>query len=142
MVELGASGHIRRRVESGRRRLFERLAVRALDQLPPAIHAMLDNVQIVIEDEPNADQLGQRQPPNGPASAHRLLGLYEGVPLIERSGSDGFQLPDKITLFRIPLEETSVNQAELAHQIQVTVVHEIAHHFGLDEDRIAELGWA
>ena len=142
MVELGASNHIRRRVESGRRRLFERLAVRALDQLPHAIHAMLDNVQIVIEDEADADQLGQRPPSDSPASEHRLLGLYEGVPLTDRSSSDGFQLPDRITLFRIPLEETSANQAELAHQIQVTVVHEIAHHFGLDEDRIGELGWA
>lgn len=142
MVELGASRYIRRRVESGRRQLFERLAVRALDQLPPAIHAMLDNVQIVIEDEPDADQLGKRQPSDDTGSEYRLLGLYEGVPLIERSGSDGFQLPDKITLFRIPLEESSRNQSELAHQVQVTVVHEIAHHFGLDEDRIAELGWA
>ena len=142
MVELGASNRIRRRVESGRRRLFERLAVRALDQLPPAIHAMLDNVQIVIEDEADADQFGLREPAEGPAGERCLLGLYEGVPLIERSGSDGFQVPDKITLFRIPLEQTSANRAELAHQIQVTVVHEIAHHFGLDEDRIAELGWA
>lgn len=142
MVELGASGHMRRRVEQGRRRLFERLAVRALDQLPPAIHSMLDNVQIVIEDEPAADQFGQRDSSDASAGDMRLLGLYEGVPLIERSGSDSFRLPDKITLFRIPLQETSLNQADLARQIQVTVVHELAHHFGLDEDRIAELGWA
>ncbi|CAA9557900.1 MAG: hypothetical protein AVDCRST_MAG33-1420 [uncultured Thermomicrobiales bacterium] len=141
MVESGVSDQVRRRVTSGRRRLFERLAVRALDQLPPAIHAMLDNVQIVIEDEPNDDQLGQRSSSMSPADDSQLLGLYEGVPLIERHGSDGFRLPDKITLFRLPLERATRNQAELAHQVQVTVVHELAHHFGLDEDRIAELGW-
>lgn len=142
MVESGVSDHVRRRVASGRRRLFERLAVRALDQLPPAIHAMLDNVQIVIEDEPNDDQLGQRSSHASPSGDTQLLGLYEGVPLIERHGSDGFRLPDKITLFRLPLERATSNQAELAYQVQVTVVHELAHHFGLDEDRIAGLGWA
>ena len=142
MVESKVSDQVRRRVAIGRRRLFERLAVRALDQLPPAIHAMLDNVQIVIEDEPTDDQIGQRSPLMSPAEDTQLLGLYEGVPLIERYGSDGFRLPDKITLFRLPLERASSNQAELAYQVQVTVVHELAHHFGLDEDRIAELGWA
>lgn len=142
MVQSRASDQVRRRVDSGRRRLFERLAVRALDQLPPAIHAMLDNVQIVIEDEPNDDQLGQRPSLAATPDDSQLLGLYEGVPLIERHGSDGFRLPDKITLFRLPLERATSNQAELAHQVQVTVVHELAHHFGLDEDRIAELGWA
>ena len=142
MVELEGSALVRQRVRSGRRRLFERLVVRALDGLPAAIHEMLDNVQIVIEDEPRQDQIDQR-PAGLPADDDLvLLGLYEGVPLTERSGSDGFQLPDTITLFRIPLERATGNQAELAHQIQVTVVHELAHHFGLDEDRIAELGWA
>ncbi len=142
MVELKSSDQVLRRVASGRRRLFERLVVRALDQLPVAIHVMLDNVQIVIEDAPGPEQIEQRRDSASPADDSRLLGLYEGVPLIERSGSDGFRLPDKITLFRIPLEESTNNQAELAQQVQVTVVHELAHHFGLDEDRIAELGWA
>ncbi len=141
MVVLGSSDQVRRRVASGRRRLFERLVIRALDQLPAGIHAMLDNVQIVIEDRPSPDHM-ERRDGSGPADDDRLLGLYEGVPLTERSGSDGFRLPDKITLFRIPLEESTDNQAELAQQVQVTVVHELAHHFGLDEDRIAELGWA
>lgn len=142
MVESKVSGQVLRRVASGRRRLFERLVVRAMDQLPAEIHGMLDNVQIVIEDEATSEQIEQRHGSDDFADHSRLLGLYEGVPLIERSGSDGFRLPDKITLFRIPLEEATNNQAELAQQIQVTVVHEIAHHFGLDEDRIAELGWA
>lgn len=141
MVELEVSRQVRRRVASGRRRLFERLVVRALDQLPAGVHAMLDNVQIVIEDRPGREQIEQRSGSDA-SDDFRLLGLYEGVPLIERSGSDGFRLPDKITLFRIPLEESTSNQAELAQQVQVTVVHELAHHFGLDEDRIAELGWA
>lgn len=141
MVELRGSARIHRRVIAGRRRLFERLVIRALDELPTQIHEMLDNVQIVIEDQPDQSQL-ERRFPSVVGDESVLLGLYEGVPLTERSGSDGFQLPDKITLFRIPLERATSNQAELAHQIQVTVVHELAHHFGLDEDRIAELGWA
>ena len=141
MVESRASERVRSRVASGRRRLFERLVVRALDQLPAGIHAMLDNVQIVVEDRPDPDQIEQRNG-SGQSGDYQLLGLYEGVPLIERSGSEGFRLPDKITLFRIPLEESTSNQAELAEQVRVTVVHELAHHFGLDEDRIAELGWA
>lgn len=142
MVGLEGSDRVRQRVRNGRRRLFERLVVRALDQLPSGIHGMLDNVQIVIEDEPGQDQIDRCSTPSSPADDTVLLGLYEGVPLTERYGSEGFQLPDKITLFRIPLERAASNQAELAHQVQVTVVHELAHHFGLDEDRIAELGWA
>jgi predicted Zn-dependent protease with MMP-like domain len=147
MVDLEGSGQIRQRVVRGRRRLFERLVVRAVDQLPPEIHAMLDNVQIVVEDEPTAEQLDQREGTVAGASAPghdqpELLGLYEGTPLTERSVADGFRLPDKITLFRGPLERATRNQAELSWQVQVTVVHEIAHHVGLDEDRIAELGWA
>ena len=142
MVELGGSARVRERVRRGRQHLFERLVVRALDQLPAEIHAMLDNVQIVIEDWPSPEQLDERSSPSSPANDDELLGLYEGVPLTERYGSEGFRLPDKITLFRIPLERAAGNQAELARQVQVTVVHELAHHFGLDEDRIAELGWA
>ncbi len=142
MVQLQGAERIRQRAMQGRRRIFERLVVRAVDQLPPEIHEMLDNVQIVVEDEPTAEQLDQRQPQDDPSRPPELLGLYEGTPLIDRSVTDGFRLPDKITLFRLPLERATRNQSELAWQIQVTVVHEIAHHFGLDEDRIAELGWA
>jgi predicted Zn-dependent protease with MMP-like domain len=142
MVELPGAERIRKRAEQGRRRLFERLVVRAVDQLPPDVHAMLDNVQIVVEDEPTPEQIGQRGERDGAGDAGELLGLYEGTPLIERSVGDGFRLPDKITLFRLPLERATRNQSELAWQVQVTVVHEIAHHFGMDEDRIAELGWA
>ena len=142
MVQLQGAERIRQRAILGRRRIFERLVIRAVDQLTPEIHAMLDNVQIVVEDEPTAEQLDQRHPRDGSSRSPDLLGLYEGTPLIDRSVADGFRLPDKITLFRIPLEHTARNQSDLAWQVQVTVVHEIAHHFGLDEDRIAELGWA
>lgn len=140
MVQSPSANAVRRRVARGRRALFERLAVRALDQLPAEIHAMLDNVEIVIEDEPTAEQLGER--PGGRPSNDALLGLYEGTPLTERSGSDGFRLPDRITLFRLPLERSTTSQSDLADQVRVTVVHELAHHVGLDEDRIADLGWA
>lgn len=132
---------MRKRLAAGRRHQFERMAVRALDGLPAEVHALLENVQIVIEDLPTAEQAAARGQ-GTESGAGDLLGLYEGVPLTDRSGGDGMRAPDKITLFRIPLESVSENQADLAHQIRVTVVHEIGHFFGLDEDRLAALGYA
>ena len=119
-----------------RKRLFERMVVRALDGLPADIRAMLDNVEIVVEDEPSADQL------DGDDRHDGLLGLYQGVPLTERNSGYSMVLPDKITLFRGPLERACANSAELMEQVRITVIHELAHHIGLDEDRIDELGWA
>ncbi|CAA9551416.1 MAG: hypothetical protein AVDCRST_MAG73-2838 [uncultured Thermomicrobiales bacterium] len=123
-----------------RRRLFERLVVRALDGLPPELRAMMDNVEVLIEDEPTAAHLAESDGPND--GDDELFGLYQGTPLIERSSSYGMALPDTITLFRGPLERACPNQAELAYQVRVTVVHELSHHVGLDEDRVAALGWA
>lgn len=146
MVDYRSRQRIRRRVDLGRRRHFERLVIRSLDNLPPAVHGMLDNVEIVVEDEPTADQLArnERGPGAGDSSdePEELFGLYEGTPLTERSSQDGFRLPDKITLFRGPLERAFPNRAELAEQVKITVIHELAHHFGIDEDRIDELGYS
>lgn len=98
----------------------------ALDELPPHIAAALENVAVVVEEE-NAED------PD-------LLGLYQGIPLPER-GDMGGQLPDKISIYRIPLEESFPDPGELRREIRITVLHELAHYFGLDEDRIAELGY-
>ena len=98
----------------------------ALDELPPNIVDALRNVAVVIEDEN----------PDDPD----LLGLYHGVPLPERGDMAG-TLPDKISIYRIPLEESFPDPEELREEIRITVLHELGHYFGLDEDRIAELGY-
>ncbi len=99
---------------------------KALDSLPPNIAAGLRNVAVVVEDE-NLDD------PD-------LFGLYHGVPLPERGDGAGL-LPDKISIYRIPLEESFHDPAELREEIRITVLHELAHYFGIDEDRISELGY-
>jgi predicted Zn-dependent protease with MMP-like domain len=98
----------------------------ALDSLPSHLADALENVAIVIESE-NADE------PD-------LFGLFEGVPLPERGEGSGL-LPAKITIYRIPLEESFSDPRELQEEIRVTVLHELGHYFGLDEDRVAELGY-
>ena len=129
-------GSPRQRVESARRRAFERLVIQALDDLPPEIHAMLDNVEIVLDDEPTSEQLGRESEPGD-----TLFGLYQGVPLTERSSGYSMVLPDKITIFRGPLQREFRTPSEISRQVRITVVHELAHHIGIDEDRLEELGW-
>ncbi len=114
---------------------FYELVERALEELPPELAKLLDNVAIVVEDWPDYST-----PLVGVEKNDVLYGLYEGVPLTQRSaGYYGF-LPDKITIFRGPLER-DFRQDELEEQVRITVVHEIAHYFGFGEDRIKELGW-
>jgi len=122
-------------VERGRRLRFERLVARAVRRLPPDILALLDNVEIVVEDEPTPEQAAQAEP------GTELFGLYEGTPLTARGSGYSMVLPDKITIFRKPIERTCATPAEMMREVQITVVHEIAHHFGIDEERLAELGW-
>lgn len=98
----------------------------ALDELPPDLAAALENVAVVVEDES----------PDDPD----LFGLYHGVPLPERGEMAGMP-PDKITIYRIPLEESFPDPDELRTEIRITVLHELGHYFGLDEARIAELGY-
>jgi predicted Zn-dependent protease with MMP-like domain len=113
---------------------FYEMVEGALEGLPPALAELLDNVAIVVEDWP------EYSTPLAPDENNVLYGLYEGVPLTERSaGYYGF-LPDKITIFQGPLER-DFPQDELEEQVKITVVHEIAHYFGFDENRIKELGW-
>lgn len=135
MVSYGMRESPRDRVERARRRRFERLVARALDDLPPEIVAMLDNVEVVVEDEPTPEQLGRHG--GGDAT---LFGLYEGVPLTERGSAYSLVLPDKVTIFRGPLERAYRSPAAVAREVQITVAHELGHHLGFDEIRLDELG--
>jgi predicted Zn-dependent protease with MMP-like domain len=128
----------RSRAERVRRRGFERLVGRALSELPPDVAAMLDNVEVVVDDEPTPEQIGQR----GADDGETLFGLYEGVPLTERGAGYSLVLPDRITIFRGPLERAFDSQVEIAREVRITVVHELAHHLGFDEARLDELGLA
>jgi predicted Zn-dependent protease with MMP-like domain len=130
----------RARIDQHRRRRFERLVARALDDLPPQVAAMLDNVEVVVEDEPTPEQIGQR--PTAGGEDDSLFGLYEGVPLTQRGNAYSLVLPDKITIFRGPLERACRSPAAIVREVRVTVAHELGHHFGLEEDRLAELGLA
>ena len=102
---------------------------RALESLPPALREAMSNVAIVVEDENPEDP--------------DVFGLYLGVPLTERDSGYAGALPDKIAIYQLPLEdEFGDDAAVLEDEIRITVIHEIAHHFGIDEDRLAELGWS
>lgn len=116
-----------------RKRQFDRMVRRAVGSLPPAIHSMMENVEIVVEDEPAEEQRSGED--DGP------FGLYEGIPLTERTSFYGLILPDKITIFRGPLERATATPSELYAEVQATVIHEVAHHFGMDEAKIADLGY-
>lgn len=108
------------------REQFDVLVDDGLDLVPQALLDMLDNVVILVED----------QHPDEPD----LLGLYEGIPLTEREFYAG-ALPDRISIYRLPLCAMCETHEELVEEVAVTVVHEIAHHFGIDDDRLHEWGW-
>ncbi len=107
---------------------FEALVDRALDEIPEEIASLVHNVVVLVEDE-------------APADDPDLLGLYDGVALTEREGWWGGQLPDRILIFRGPLLDYCDTIEQLEHEVRVTVVHEVAHHFGIDDDRLHELGY-
>lgn len=107
-------------------RRFEQLVGDALDALPEELGRLMENVAIVAEDRhPTED----------------LLGLYEGIPLTERNDYGGLVMPDVISLYRLALCEMCVDEADLVEEIAVTVVHEIAHHFGIDDASLHAWGW-
>lgn len=116
---------------------FEKLVSDAVNALPDQFLSNLDNVEIVVEEYPPREILAVE----GLDDELDLLGYYEGVPLTERTEVGQPLLPDRITLFQRPLEAISSTRAELIEEIQRTVVHEVAHYFGIDEDRLEELGW-
>jgi predicted Zn-dependent protease with MMP-like domain len=106
---------------------FEEAVADALDAVPPELARMMSNVVVLVEDDaPDGDD---------------LFGLYEGTPLTERDQWWVGVLPDRITLFRNPTLAACVTREEVVEEVRVTVVHEIAHHFGIDDHRLHELGW-
>src|SRR4051812_37127480 len=105
----------------------EALVERALDEIPDEIAALVNTLVVLVDDDP---------PPDDPD----LLGLYDGVSLTER-GADHTGLPDRITIFRRPLVEMCADDDELVREVRITVVHEIAHHFGIDDARLHQLGY-
>ncbi len=120
------------------REAFEELVAEALDQLPADFAARLENVEVVIEDEPSSDLLREM---NLDPRRDTLFGLYQGVPLNERGATYGMVLPDKITIFYRPLVRSYRSPGAIRRQIIKTVVHEVGHFFGLDDDEIRESGY-
>jgi predicted Zn-dependent protease with MMP-like domain len=108
---------------------FDQLVSQALDRIPPALTDLIDNCVILVEDE-------------APAGEPGLLGLYDGVPLTERGTEYAGVLPDRIFIFRTPILASCDTVADVVEEVHITVVHEIAHHFGIDDDRLHELGYA
>ncbi|AXB45915.1 metallopeptidase family protein [Amycolatopsis albispora] len=106
---------------------FEELVAEALDEVPPQFAAAMDNVVVLVE-EYNEEEPG-------------ILGLYHGIALTERNSDYGGVLPDRISIYRQPLLAMCSSEAEVVEEVLVTVVHEIAHHFGIDDARLHELGW-
>ncbi len=108
---------------------FEELVSEGLDRIPPELTRLMDNVAVFVEDEP---------PPEDP----ELLGLYEGTPLTERGEWYAGALPDRITIYMGPTLRLCETREEVVEEAATTVVHEVAHHFGIDDARLHDLGWA
>ena len=107
---------------------FESLVDAALDEIPDELARLCDNVVVLLEDA---------APPEDP----HLLGLYDGVALTDRAANHSAELPDRIFIFRDNLLHMCDSEAELVDEVRITVVHEIAHHFGIDDDQLHELGY-
>jgi predicted Zn-dependent protease with MMP-like domain len=116
---------------------FESLVEEALRGIPTELRGALDNIEIAVEDWPTQEQLDSVD--LGPDDT--LFGLYLGTPLPERSPLAPYALPDVISIFQGPLQDACETEDEIREEIRRTVVHEIAHYFGFDEDRLAELGY-
>lgn len=107
---------------------FEELVAAALDSIPPELGRLMENVAVLVE---------------GHARGGHLLGLYEGIPLTERSPLSYYGvMPDKITIYRDTICSMCATEDEVVGQVRKTVIHEVAHHFGIDDPRLSELGWA
>ena len=113
---------------------FEKLVVEALNSIPEKFLKRLDNVEIVIEEEPNLHQIEKLKAQKN----LMIFGLYEGVPKTKRRDYSGV-LPDKITIFKRPIERKACSKEEIKEIVRETIWHEIAHHFGLDEEKVREI---
>jgi predicted Zn-dependent protease with MMP-like domain len=104
---------------------FEELVADALDGIPEELGRLMDNVVVQVQDFSRAG----------------LLGLYQGIPLTQRQEYGGMAMPDRITVFRLPILERCRTEDDVRREVRVTVVHEVAHHFGISDARLTELGW-
>ncbi|WP_243856659.1 MULTISPECIES: metallopeptidase family protein [Actinomyces] len=118
---------------------FEHAVEDALDLIPTELLEAMDNVVVLVQDEPEPEQLTEEDYDEQGRPA--LLGLYVGIPLTERDGGWSGMVPDRILIFKGPLERYCHHREELVEEIAVTVIHEVAHHFGIDDERLHELGW-
>jgi predicted Zn-dependent protease with MMP-like domain len=114
---------------------FQQLVTEAIDSLPKRFRDAMLNMAIVVEDEPTPEQLAQVEvePPD------TIYGLYEGIPLPERQWAHGNVLPDKISIFRLPILEDSADEDDIVVGIGETLIHEVGHYFGLSEDEIMDI---
>lgn len=120
-----------------RRAEFERLVVRAVESLPPKFLTRLENVAVVVEDEPTEEDLELA----GIERGGTLLGLYHGVPQSQRGPWYGNLLPDRIVIYQRSIEAVARDRREIRREIRITLMHEIGHHFGLAEDDLAQAGY-
>lgn len=118
------------------RQEFEQLVIEALDGLPPGVARMMDNVEVTVAGWPSPALLRRV----GLGAGDTLFGLYEGVPQTERTSHYGLVLPDKITIFQGPIERIRRTPEAIREQVRRTVIHELAHHFGISDERLRELG--
>ena len=117
------------------RERFERLVAKAVESLPDEFRSRLENIDVVVDDQPTRGQLAEA----GLKRGFTLLGLYEGVPLSRRGSYYGMVVPDKISIFQKPIEATCKNDAAITAEIQRVVRHEIAHHFGIGDAKLRQL---
>lgn len=117
------------------RERFEWLVAKAVDSLPDEFHTKLENIDVVVDEQPNPNQLAEA----GLKRGETLLGLYQGVPLTKRGRHYGLVVPDKITIFQKPIEAKCKYDAEITTEIRRVVLHEIAHHFGISDGRLRQL---
>lgn len=107
---------------------FEELVAEALDSIPPELGRLMDNVAVFVKEG---------------STSSGLLGRYDGIPLTQRDrGYEGMVMPDRISIFRRPILAMCRTEEEVVEQVRITVIHEVGHHFGIDDDRLHELGWA
>lgn len=118
---------------------FEAAVDDALDAIPEDLASRMDNVVVLVEEEPDAELLTEEDYDED--GLPTLLGLYDGVPLTERDEGWTLVLPDRILIFKGPLERWCRTREELVDEISVTVLHEVGHHFGIPDERLHELGW-
>ncbi len=114
---------------------FEELVRRGLDLIPDEIAQRMSNIDIEVQDMPSQQQLASTGVPRG----HTLLGLYTGIPLTRRTSGYNMAMPDRIIIFQRPLEARSRNDDELVEHVRNTVIHEVAHHFGISDERLNEI---